>query len=200
MGVDSQGNVWVTNHLGNSQRGPKVLRLLIEMAKAGKNFDPIMVRALVEQKPGPEGGSITVLHPDGSQTPFSPIYGHGLVVPWAVAVDGNDNVWVSNFSSSSAGIAQLCGFRTETFPPGLKTGDAISPPGGYVGGGLQMQIDLGVDPAGDVWVTNNYQDYEADLGRVAEPLSTLGAGQGLVVFYGIAKAVRTPLIGPPRAY
>ena len=34
------------------------------------------------------------------------------------------------------------------------------------------------------------------LGRVAEPLSTLGAGQGIVVFYGMAKPVRTPLIGP----
>jgi hypothetical protein len=32
--------------------------------------------------------------------------------------------------------------------------------------------------------------------RNAESLSTLGAGQGVVVFYGLAKPVRTPLIGP----
>ena len=33
---------------------------------------------------------------------------------------------------------------------------------------------------------------------VAEPLSTRGAGQGLVVFYGMAKPVLTPPIGPAR--
>jgi hypothetical protein len=33
-----------------------------------------------------------------------------------------------------------------------------------------------------------------------EALSTLGAGQGVVAFYGMAKPMRTPLIGPPRKY
>ena len=41
---------------------------------------------------------------------------------------------------------------TECCPPGMKTGDQISPPGGYVGGGLQMQTDLAISPSGDVWV------------------------------------------------
>lgn len=40
----------------------------------------------------------------------------------------------------------------------MKTGNAISPPGGYVGGGLQLQVDVGIGPAGDVWVTNNWED------------------------------------------
>ena len=92
----------------------------------------------------------------------------------------------------------MCGFRTENCPPGIKTGDAISPPGGYVGGGLQMQVDVGIGPAGDVWVTNNWQYYPAALDKVDEALSTLGGGQGVVVFFGMAKPVRTPLIGPPR--
>ena len=78
----------------------------------------------------------------------------------------------------------------------MKMGDAISPPGGYVGGGLQAQIDLAIDPAGNVWVGNNWDNFDAVLSRVPEPLSTRGAGQGLVVFYGMAKPVRTPLIGP----
>jgi hypothetical protein len=76
--------------------------------------------------------------------------------------------------------------------------DPISPPGGYVGGGLQSQVDIAIDPAGNVWVGNNWNNFDAVLGRVAEPLSTLGAGQGAVVFYGMAKLVRTPLIGPAR--
>jgi hypothetical protein len=158
----------------------------------------VMVDTMAAQKAGPEGGSITVFHPDGSQASFSPITGKGISGPWAVSVDGNDNIWVSNLSTASAGIVELCGFRTEHCPPGVHTGDAISPLSGYVGGGLQMQVDIGIAPAGDVWVTNNWQFYPAALGKVDEALSTLGAGQGVVVFYGVAKPVKTPLIGPPR--
>jgi hypothetical protein len=59
-------------------------------------------------------------------------------------------------------------------PARSHTGDAISSPGGYVGGGLQMQVDAQIGPAGDVWVTNNWQYYPAALGKVDEALSTLG--------------------------
>jgi hypothetical protein len=80
----------------------------------------------------------------------------------------------------------------------MKMGDPISPPGGYVGGGMQMHVDIGIDPAGNVWVNNNWQDYEAGIERVPEWRSTLAAGEGVVVFYGMAKPVRTPMIGPAR--
>jgi hypothetical protein len=45
---------------------------------------------------------------------------------------------------------------------------------------------------------NNWQNIDAALDRAPEPLSTLGAGQGVVCFYGLAKPVRTPLIGPAQ--
>ena len=209
LAVDSLGNVWVTNKLGNSERG----RLkMLEMAAAGKvNYDRepdatsrltrVMVEAMYTQKPGPEGGSLTVLQPDGSEAKFSPVNGKGITGPWAVSVDGNDNIWISNFSSATAGIVQLCGFRTENCPPGMKTGDAISPPGGYVGGGLQLQVDIGVGPAGDVWVTNNWQDTAVCYGNTPEEsASTRCGGQGIVVFFGMAKPVKTPLIGPAKPY
>ncbi|MGC1178371.1 MAG: hypothetical protein WA884_04955 [Methyloceanibacter sp.] len=206
LAVDSLGNVWITNKLGNSERG----RLkMVEMALAGKvNYDGdpdavvrlthALVDAMFEQEPGWEGGSLTVLRPDGTEAKFSPIYGKGIYAPWAVSVDGNDNIWVSNFASAAAGIVHLCGFRPETCPAGMKTGDAISPPGGYVGGGLQLQVDIGVGPAGDVWVTNNWQDHASCYGKPNEGASTRCAGQGVVVFYGMAKPVRTPQIGPAR--
>ena len=112
-----------------------------------------------EQKGG--SGSVTVLRPDGTQIPGSPFKGGGLPGPWAAAVDGNDNVWISNFAMPSSPIVQLCGVRTENCPPGMKTGDQISPPGGYVGGGLQLQTDIAVDPAGNVWAMNNWQDIDS---------------------------------------
>jgi hypothetical protein len=74
-----------------------------------------------------------------------------------ISVDGNDNIRVSNLATSSYGIAQLCGFRTEHCPPGVHTGDAVLLVGGYVGGGLHMRVDVGIGLASDVRVTNNWQ-------------------------------------------
>jgi hypothetical protein len=126
-------------------------------------------------------------------------YGKGITGPWTVSIDGNDNVWVANFSGSEVGIVQLCGFCTETCPTGAKTGDAISRPGGYVGSGLELQVDIGVGLAGDVWVTNNWQDLASCYGTSVESASTRCVGQGVVVFFGMAKPVHTPLIGPVQA-
>lgn len=207
LAVDSLGNVWITNKLGSFEHGRFKLLEMIAAAKVNFDNDPdaqnrigkVLVGTMAAQKPGKDGGSITVLRPDGSEASFSPVYGKGIAGPWAVSVDGNDNIWIANLTSASAGIVQLCGFRTEHCPPGMQTGDAISPPGGYVGGGLQMQVDVGIGPAGDVWVTNNWQYWTAALEKVDEALSTLGGGQGVVVFYGMAKPVKVPMVGPVRA-
>src|SRR5271157_2780187 len=120
--------------------------------------------------------------------------GGGLPGPWAVAVDGNDNIWISNFAMPNSPIVQLCGVKTENCAPGMKTGDQISPPGGYVGGGLQMQTDIAVDPAGNVWAMNNWQDIDSCFGYKNEAYSTRCGGQGVVIFYGMAKPVRAPQI------
>lgn len=43
--------------------------------------------------------SIALYHRDPSRTPDvnSPFTGGGLTIPWGIAVDGNDTVWVANF-------------------------------------------------------------------------------------------------------
>jgi hypothetical protein len=178
----------------------KLLEAIVASKISHDAFAKVLVGAWAAQTPGYEsGGSITVLRPDGSEASFSPVSGKGIATPWAISVDGNDNIWISNLATASFGIVELCGFRTENCPPGMKTGDAISPPGGYVGGGMQMLVDVGIGPAGDVWVTNNWQYWPADLERVDEALSTLGSGQGVTVFFGMGKPVKTPMIGPARA-
>jgi hypothetical protein len=209
LAVDSLGNVWITNKLGSSKRGHAKLVEILAAGKINYNGDSdaldrmgkVLVPAITSQKPGYEsGGSISVLRPDGSQHSFSPITGKGISTPWAISVDGNDNIWITNFASPADGIVQLCGFRTEHCPPGHKTGDAISPPGGYVGGGMQYQVDVGIGPAGDLWVDNNWQDWKAVWPGYPEALSTLAGGQGVVVFYGMAKPVHVPMIGTARPY
>ena len=146
------------------------------------------------------GGSVTVLRPDGTPYPGSPFKSAGLPGPWAVAVDGNDNIWISNFAGPSSPIVALCGVHTEHCPPGVHTGGQISPPNGYVGGGLQMLTDIAIDPAGNVWAMNNWQDIDSCIGTPSEALSTRCGGQGVVIFYGMAKPVRAPQIGPARPF
>ena len=153
LAIDSEGNVWVTDRFGNGLLG------MMHMVDFGIHFklegiegaSDYLTKIMSEQKGGRFGGSVNLLRPDGTPFPGSPFTGGSLPGPWAAAVDGNDNVWISNFPGASGQIAQLCGVRTENCPPGMKTGDEISPPGGYVGGGLQMQTDIDIDPAGDVW-------------------------------------------------
>jgi hypothetical protein len=65
--------------------------------------------------------------------PGSPV--NGILGAWAVLIDDNAHAWVVQFVTNE-GIIELRGARTETCPPGTKTGDAISPPGGYKGGGI----------------------------------------------------------------
>jgi hypothetical protein len=199
LAIDSHGNVWITERFGSGLIGMAHLidldvRFKLEGVAKASDY---LTKTMSEQKGG--SGSVTVLRPDGTPYPGSPFKGGGLPGPWAAVVDGNDNVWISNFAMPSSPIVQLCGVRTENCPPGMKTGDQISPPGGYVGGGLQLQTDLAIDPAGNVWVMNNWQDIDSCYASPSEALSTRCGGQGVVIFYGMAKPVHAPQIGPARA-
>jgi streptogramin lyase len=196
MAIDSQGNVWITNTAGTGLTLETKLRLL-EMKLTGatlSGIDQVVVKDLLDH---PGLGSISMLRPDGSPAPGSPF--KDIWGAWAVSIDGNDHVWVSQFAPDG-GITELCGARTETCPPGMKTGDAISPPGGYKGGGMQMLVDVSIDPAGNVWVSNNWDDVPACFGESDESRSTRCGGEGATIFYGMAKPVRAPLIGPARPY
>jgi streptogramin lyase len=206
VAIDSLGNAWIANTLGHPSRREKVA--LIEDKLESK------VKNLVDSSTSPAeraaktwiglyellikypGGDVTMVRPDGTVLPpFDG--GKSIIGPWGIAIDGNDNVWVANAFGRS--VTHLCGVRLENCPPGAKTGDPISPPGGYIGG-LQIITDVAIDPAGNVWVANNWDRPDEGFKKVPEPaLSTRFGGNGTVVFFGLAKPVKTPLIGPPRA-
>jgi hypothetical protein len=199
LAIDSQGNVWVTNRFGSGLRGLAKLAEVGVTMETGGDFDERLTRIMLAQT-GTDGGSVALLRPDGTPYLGSPFTGGGLPGPWAAVVDGDDNIWVSNFAGRHSPLAHLCGVRTENCPPGFKTGDQISPPGGYVGGGIQMVTDVAVGPAGDVWLMNNWQDLDSCFGAPPEELSTRCGGQGVTVFHGMAAPVRAPQIGPAQPF
>jgi hypothetical protein len=63
---------------------------------------------------------------------------------------------------------------------------------------LQLETGVAIGPAGDVWVMNNWQDIDSCFRGSPEAVSTRCGGQGAVVFFGMAKPIRTPLIGPVK--
>ncbi len=206
VAIDSKGNAWVANTVGHPDTKEKMALIIVKLKGKAESLTGSESKADEEAKQWIDlfeildeypGGDVSMIRPDGTVLP--PFDGNNSIVgPWGVAIDGNDNVWVAN--STGRSVTQLCGVRTETCPPGLKTGDPISPSSGYIGG-LQIITDVEVDPAGNVWVANNW-DLPVKAGFKKDPpeaLSTRFGGDGAVVFFGLAKPVRTPLIGPVQA-
>ena len=203
VAIDSLGNAWVANTVGHPGTMEKLA--LVEnafKAKVGNLFESSASKAegaarewigLYELLAKYPGGDVSMVQPDGTVLPpFDG--GKSIIGPWGIAVDGNDNVWVANAFGRS--VTHLCGARPGNCPPGMKTGDPISPPGGHIGG-LQIITDVAIDPAGNLWVANNWDRPDEGFKKVPDPaLSTRFGGDGAVVFFGVAKPVKTPLIGP----
>src|SRR5690242_21154113 len=98
--------------------------------------------------PEPQG-SMARVAPDGTVTRFQ---GAGMTVPWGIAVDGDDNIWVANFFGQR--LSHLCGARVDTCPTG-HVGDEISPTQtGYFFDGLQRNTGVQIDASGNVWLAN----------------------------------------------
>jgi hypothetical protein len=129
--------------------------------------------------------------------PGSPFTGGGLTLPWGIAVDGDDTVWVFNFGAVRVGestdiptgISRFCGVTTANCPAGMHVGDPISPDTGYRSDALERITGGQIDPSGNVWITNNWK---RDANPFLNPF-----GNAIVIAIGAAGPVKTPLIGPP---
>ena len=184
MGIasDSVGNLWVSN--------------------AGVMNPPCPAAPSEEKEIGDDGSNnfnaaVTLIRHRGTRrrvTTFGKQIGtdtrDGLRWPWGIAVDGNDNVWVANFAGQR--VMQLCGVREAHCPPGVSTGDAIFN-SGYSFDGLTRNTGVQIDPSGNVWLTNNWI-----IDAFTQANQNNPGGHELAVFLGLAKPVKTPLLGTPR--
>jgi hypothetical protein len=113
--IDGYGRAWVTNAgLG----GAKLV---------GTRLAPLV---------GKFGGSVTVIGPDFEPTSFSPVESDSFKWPLGIAVDSQNNVWVTNYFSNSI---------TEVGSDGTVTGVYKLPPG-------TVPWANAVDGSGRVWV------------------------------------------------
>ena len=190
MGIasDSRGNIWVANSDFMDVPCPP------DVPDLGPATAPSI--ALFQ------GGRGLQPHAD------SPFSGGGLTIPWGVAIDGNDTVWVANFGfpfnlaelestppppGERNRVSHFCGVDTTHCPPTKQeVGEAISPHGtGYASESLIRNTGIAIDPSGNVWLVNNWKDV---------PLINNPGGNSIAVLIGAAAPVKTPLIGPPRSF
>jgi hypothetical protein len=173
--ADSQGNIWVANS---------------DWLDA-----PCPTRTMLGTAANP---SITLYQvKDRKPYPGSPFTGGGITIPWGIAVDGNDTVWVFNFGAVPVGmttdiptgISRFCGVDTRQCAPGMHVGDPISPSTGYRSDSLERVTGGQIDPSGNIWLMNNWK-------LDANPFVNPGTNS-IVIAIGAAGPLKTPLIGPP---
>jgi hypothetical protein len=153
--------------------------------------------------------TVYVVTPDGHHTGFTSR--GGILGPWGVAVDGNNDVWVANFGRmgvtenyTTAGISKLAGVGS---PSKLAVGEALTPGTGYMlptGGDpvtlpngevlmdegkpctspLMRMTSVTLDQAGNIWAVNNWKPW---FGSDFEPCNGDPGGDGIVIFVGLAK-------------
>jgi len=151
---------------------------------------------LLKNKDKMPTGLVSLIKPDGTQENPKGYVGqnHEINVPWGVSVDGSDNVWVANFQGEN--VAYMCGADLTKCPAGMQTGDIIH---SFTSSVTTMVTDSGIDSAGNVWTANNWNVGATVVSDNPDrKQSTNGGGNGIVVFYGLAKPVKTPLMGQVR--
>jgi sugar lactone lactonase YvrE len=157
---------------------------------------------------------VYLLDPQGNN--MKQFNGGGIDHPWTPAVDGDDNIFVANFGPQKPGddfitarLTKLAGSNPLTRPPGLQTGDGISPSSGYTlpSAGEEVLLHNGdplygmgqppaytpfmrvtgitIDQAGNVWAANNWKP-KIDVDLTSNP-----GGDGICIFVGLAKPPRS---------
>lgn len=136
--------------------------------------------------PGPHP-SVTHVAPDGTTTTYT---GGGLTIPWGIAVDGHDNVWVANFATKR--LSAFCGRDDSPHcPAGASRGTPLSPElTGFSFDGLVRNTGVIADTAGNVWLANNWLE--------TAPQDAPG-GHQMVAFIGLAGPVSPPAPRPRPA-
>ena len=192
LALDSKSNVWVASNASLDFPVPKIP----DGASIMEQFKILGGAMLKYPK---STGVISMILPDGTQpTPMGYTGGGAIDVPWGLNIDGNDDVWIGNLSPRARSVVLMAGVDTKGHPAGTKAGDVLHV---FQSGSIQMITDVSIDPAGNVWAANNWNDPKAATeDDPARPTSTWGGGSGFTVIYGVAAPVKPPRMGKVQTY
>lgn len=197
VAIDGKGNAWVTNRGNNT-----VVKFAPDYSVAATYGAPGTASYGLIRRPlgvaidsknnawvsNQDSYSVAFITPSGQVTDYT---GGGITGPWGIAVDGADNIFVSNFGGKNyigARVTELCGAAAGC-GPGVKRGDPISPAAGYTSNAFTRLTGVSVDQAGNVWVPDNWEKHE---------LQTNPGAHYMVELVGLAAPVKAPLLGPPQ--
>jgi len=178
LAIDASGNIWTANAGGNSNGSISEISNLGQVAGTyEQNMDGLDAIAIDlggnAWAANYSTGQIFELVP--GSTPIGPISFQETANPQAVAVDGSNNVWITNTGSDS--VTEICNLGAGS--------TAISPTGGFMGGNIGAPVDVGIDAAGDAWVTDSGSSSLTKIapdGTVtAQPGSNLFSPSGIAV-------------------
>lgn len=126
----------------------------------------------------------------GSST-VAPTAGTTLHKAGAVAVDGNNRVWIANQSANSVVEASFSGGTFTFLTPGAggSGGVGFVHPASITGTGAANSTGIAIDPSGNVWVTNT----STSVTYTNQQGTTNNIGNSATVIVGAAAPVVTPL-------
>jgi len=161
VAIDASGNVWVSDYQANhltelNSSGVAVTGSPFSGGGLSGNdgiaFEPSNGDIWVANADAATGTTISRFQSSGAAYGASPYSGGGLNGPIVPAIDHSGNVWVANYGSLAAAPSQGGVSEFDS------SGNAISPSGGYVGGGVHGTYGgpygIAIDGDGKVWVAN----------------------------------------------
>lgn len=219
IAIAADGSAWVTNSGGLLGQYPSsIAKFALVNGALQRQFLRFVGKSLKGLSLDSKGNawfaslgddSVYGFRPDGSE--IGQFNGGGIDSPWNVTVDGNDNLWVSNFGPTKPGsnftvgrLSELAGMNPATRPPNSGVGDPISPATGYTvpSAGSQVLLHNG-DPlygpgrppsyAAIMRQTSSVIDRAGNVWSInnwkpdfdIDALSNPG-GDGIVIFVGLA--------------
>lgn len=213
--VADDDTIWVANTgggVGKDTVPSSVTKYALQGKSIIKLFDVPVGKAIKGLSLDSMGNAWVASGGDNKVYAFSPagaligaFSGGGMSGPWNTTIDGEDNVWVSNFGPMKGNfphgrLTKLAGVHSQ----GLKPGRPMSPKTGFTlkSGGAEVLLangeplygtqngkcfcplmrltTVGIDQAGNVWALNNWKP------SFTNDLSKNPGGDGIVIFVGLA--------------
>jgi sugar lactone lactonase YvrE len=110
---------------------------------------------------------VSEFSPTGSPLYPSGITTGGLFHSYGLAIDPQNNVWITNEDSSQTGVNGGFGSVTAL----TSAGQLISGPTGYIAGGIAYPVAIAIDTNATAWIVDFYDVSVTQLSSSGQPLS-----------------------------